>query len=264
MYEENTLRRAEEAAARALELDPNNSQATLTMGLVHYKRGDWLSFWHHAKRAVELERNADALTYLALAYMEGGIEKEARRYGDEAITRDPLSPWALLVSAWIGGFDDDYDGVYVRFRDAAESWASDVPVVIWWTGTAAAFAGREGEAEIWLARTVIMDAGFISDFAELLRRTITGDHTGAREFLETRDLRNIAKTDEYFSFYLAFCLTQIGEADEALEWIEHAISWGFSAHQFYENNPYLGPLHGDPRFVALMERAREQARAFEG
>jgi len=62
-HDEETLLRAEEAAARALELDPEHSQATLTIGLVHYKRGDWKGFWRQARRAVELEQNADTLAY---------------------------------------------------------------------------------------------------------------------------------------------------------------------------------------------------------
>jgi serine/threonine-protein kinase len=260
-HDEETLLRAEEAAARALELDPEHSQATLTMGLVHYKRGDWKGFWRQARRAVELEQNADTLAYWAFALMEAGKNEEARYPADEALARDPLNPWAILVRAWTDW--PDYEACYVRIRDAAERIAPDVPIVVWWAGTAAAFAGREDEATAWLDRTVKMEAGIFSDLAELLRRSLARDDSGMRELLDTAGLREMAKTDEYFSFYLAFCLAQIGDIDEALEWIRHAIEWGLSGFQLLEANPLLEPLRSDPRFEALMNRARKQAEEIE-
>jgi hypothetical protein len=51
--------------------------------------------------------------------------------------------------------------------------------------------------------------------------------------------------------------------NHALEWLERAIVWGFSNHRFLsEHSRFLAPLRGDPRFEALLERAREKERAF--
>ncbi len=262
-HDEETLRRGDEAAARALDLDPNHSQATLTMGLVRYKRGDWLGFARHTKRAVELEREANALAWWAFALMEcGQDEEEALRSADEALARDPLNPWAILNRAWVDAIAGDHEECFLRIRNAAEGLASDVPVVIWWAGQAAAFAGREDEAALWLERAAKMNAGVQSDFAELLRRSLGRDEAGVRDLLDAANLREMAKTDEYFSFYLAICLNIIGETDEALSWIENAIDWGLSAHQWYEGSRFLEPLHDDPRFHNLMDKAREQQREF--
>jgi len=39
---------------------------------------------------------------------------------------------------------------------------------------------------------------------------------------------------------------------------------GFINHRFFaENDPFLANLRGDPRFEALMERAREKQREIE-
>ena len=263
MHDDDTLRRAEESAAHALELDPDQSQATLVIGLVHYKRGDWKGLFRHAKRAVDSERNAETLTWLAYAYMAAGITEEARRYGDEAMARDPLSPWALLVHTWTFFLEGNIEAAVSGFREAAEGWAADVPPAVWWAGTAAAFAGMNDEALIWLERAAKMNAGAISDFAELQRRALVGDAAGVRDLIDTRQLREVAKTDEYFSLNLAMCLGFIGDRDEALEWIDHAIDWGFSGSIHFETNIFLEPLYDDPRFHALMDKARELQRQYE-
>jgi hypothetical protein len=50
-----------------------------------------------------------------------------------------------------------------------------------------------------------------------------------------------------------------------LYWLEKALAWGFSNHRFWaEHNRFPTPLRGDPRFQALMEKARENQRAFGG
>ncbi len=54
-----------------------------------------------------------------------------------------------------------------------------------------------------------------------------------------------------------------GEADEALHWLGNAIDLGFVNHHFFSAiDPFLTKLRGDPRFEALMERARERQQEF--
>jgi serine/threonine protein kinase len=262
-HDESALTSAEDAASRALALAPSLSQAVLSMGLVRYKRGDWLSFARHAKRAVELEQNADALSWWAFALMEAGREADARRIADDALARDPFSSWPTLARAWVDVLGDDYEACHQRIRTAVERLAANEPVVVWWLGQAAAFAGREDEALVWLERVEQMKAGAISRLGELFRRALQHDREGVHSLLDGTDIRQLARTDEYYPFYLAVCLVHIGDVDEALEWIERAVSWGFRAHRFYESNRYLAPLHGDPRFRALMKRAREEAAALD-
>jgi hypothetical protein len=96
-----------------------------------------------------------------------------------------------------------------------------------------------------------------------MRRALEGNGDGVRDAIERASLRDAARCDEYIPAYLAACLAQIGEIDEALTWIERAISWGLVAHRFYETNRFFAPLRGHPRFAALMERAREKERAFD-
>lgn len=56
----------------------------------------------------------------------------------------------------------------------------------------------------------------------------------------------------------------MGDHEGAIDWLERAVARGFSNHRFLgESSPFLAPLRGHPRFESLLERAREQERAFE-
>lgn len=109
-----------------------------------------------------------------------------------------------------------------------------------------------------------LGAGLWSDFGELGLHALRGDQVRVREVLQKTDLREVATTDEYYPLFLANGLALVGDTDEALQWLEQAISWGFTNHRFLsQHNRFLAPLRGDSRFQALMDRAREKERAFE-
>ena len=65
--------------------------------------------------------------------------------------------------------------------------------------------------------------------------------------------------DLQYPWELAIAWLLLGEKAEALSLLEGAVSRGFWNHRFLgELDPHLAPLRGDPRFVALMEKARAQ------
>ena len=111
-------------------------------------------------------------------------------------------------------------------------------------------------------RIVEILAAFIAGgwlIIEVVDRLLVGHYHFPKE---TIDITVV--TDEYFPFFPANGFAHASETKEALDWIEQAISWGFSNHRFLSRyNRFLAPLRGDPRFEALMERAREKERRFE-
>jgi eukaryotic-like serine/threonine-protein kinase len=263
-HEEETLMQAEECAAKSLALNPNLSHAWLAMGLVRYKRGDMQEWVRHAKRAVDLDRNIDALWMLAFVLAEVGRSKEAYVYGDEGTARDPLTFITALGRAVVDLFEGKFDDAVNRIRDSAARLASGEPFSGCWLGKAAMYAGRDDEARSVLGAVAAMNVVPWSDFAKLGVGALARDRRAVRDVLANSTLRSIARTDEYYPTFLATCLSCVGEADEALDWIEHAISWGFSNHRFLEHhNHFLEPLRGDARFQTLLGRARDRERAFE-
>jgi serine/threonine protein kinase/tetratricopeptide (TPR) repeat protein len=262
-HDEETLRRSEDAAARALALNPELSQAALSMALVWYKRGDARQFARYANRAVALERNADALGWWGFALCEAGRADDARAVCDEAVARDPFSFWAVFGRAVVDLLGDRWEEAYGRIRRAVETVFSDNPFAVWWLGQSAAYAAHDDEAKAALARVERMGEEPFASWAGVMRRALEGDHDGVCDAIERAGLRDAARSDEYIPAYLAACLVRVGEVEEALGWIERAISWGLVAHSFYETNRFFVPLRGHARFEALLELAREKERAFE-
>jgi hypothetical protein len=66
-----------------------------------------------------------------------------------------------------------------------------------------------------------------------------------------------------FPLSIADCLAIVGDEDGALEWLGRAIDRGFCNDRYLEEHDrFLEPLHGNPRFQQLMDKARQKAEPF--
>ena len=263
-YSEETLDEGEKYAAKALEIDPELAQAQYAMGVLRYKRGDIPGFVRYAKRAVEHHCESDALSYLAFVLAEVGRTDAARSYAEQAVAADPLKFVTSWARACVEVFDGQYEDAYQRYRETERRLRPGEAIFHWWLAQAAAFAGKTDEALGLFEHTKTLGADLLTDFSDLFQQALRGDGRSVLQILARTNLRKVAKTDEYFPVYLANALVFVGENEEGLQWIERAINWGFTNHRFLsQHNRFLAPLRGDPRFQALMERAREKERAFE-
>jgi serine/threonine protein kinase len=264
-YEQETLQQGERYARRALELDPELGQAHFALGYVHLKRGDFAAMVREWKQAAEQEHTINALWGLGFELGEIGRLAEARRFADEAYAADPLNMMTLFAKGTVEFFDGRFEEAASWFRKSLEKIEPGQPIFLWWLGQALAQAGRDGEARTVFEQAVATKAVIISDMCALYCLAAAGDRSGVQEKLDASTLlQEAAKTDEYFPNFIAACLSIAGDRDGALEWLGRAIDWGFSNHRFLSEYSRLhAPLRGDPRFEALMERAREKQRAFE-
>jgi TolB-like protein/Tfp pilus assembly protein PilF len=215
---------------RAIELNPNYATAHQW-----YARATLLMagrFDHaiaEAKRAVEV----DPVSSVIHADL-GGVYMIARRY-DEAIEQlrktlemDPEFYWAhryLGVALELKGATTE---AIAEYQKALE--LSDDPVMLGFIGHAEAGMGRPNEARAMLAR-----------------------------------LTEAAKTRYVAAYAFAVIHLALGEKDQAMDWLEkNARDHASPATNLITVDPYLDPLHGDPRFEALVSRilsgSVEQAR----
>lgn len=263
-HDDDTLRQAEHFATKSLALDPNLGQALLAMGLVNYKRGDMQSFARHAKRAWELDRSSDASAFLGFCLGEVGRIPEARRYADDAVAKDPLVFTTSWARATVELFDGRFDEAVARLRRAAQDFAPGDPFAGWWLAQFAAYAGSDADAREQSEDVAKMNAGFWSDWCAVFHRSLQQDRNGLQELLSRTNLRDTARTDEYYPLFLANCLARVGDHDEALAWLEQAVRWGFTNHRFLsEHDRFLEPLRGYARFQAVIDDARRREAVFE-
>ena len=58
-------------------------------------------------------------------------------------------------------------------------------------------------------------------------------------------------------FHLGTALAWLGRHDEAVEWLTKAAQQGYPSYTKFSSDPGLTPLHGHPRFSALLARLRD-------
>jgi tetratricopeptide (TPR) repeat protein len=132
--------------------------------------------------------------------------------------------------------------------------------------------GRYAEAEK-LAREALgieqrvngpgsLDArGSQDELAEVLEAE---GHSQDAEKLYREAIRNATKTHAVSllasSWYGLACMSvKAGRHDKALEYLGHAVDNGYPVPEWITSDPDLTSLHGDPRFDALIAKARQTA-----
>jgi tetratricopeptide (TPR) repeat protein len=80
----------------------------------------------------------------------------------------------------------------------------------------------------------------------------------------TKEAKEMLKKDEMFPVWMAESYALIHEKEEALDWLEHGINWGFVNYTFLNNyDRFLDNIRGEPRFKKLMKRVKHEWENFE-
>ena len=262
--EESTLKEAEACARRAFELNPNSAQGLSILGQVAYRRGQ-------AGEAVRLltqacaadPNNPDAMHQLAGAYLLGGRIGPMREVLTRLVAMDPLtaSNHCLLgLSHLLGG---DAVGALASHRRAVEL---DPRSTICRACAAVALvaAGRDAEAASqfeWLERQPADD--YLAAVGVRFRRALTGIRAAVLSPPSAAE-RAMAESDEYWSYLMASAYALVGETEQALGWLHHAVKvrgWVDYVY-FTRHDRFLESVRPSPRFQELMAFARERHQRF--
>ena len=262
--EETTLREAEACARRAFELNPNSAQGLSIMGQVAYRRGN-------AGEAVRLltqacaadPNNPDAMHQLGGAYLLGGRIGPMREVLTRLAELDPLtaSNHCLLgLSYLLGG---DAVGALPSHRRAVElAPLSTICRVC--DAVSLVAAGRDTEAASqfeWLEHQPSDD--HLAAVAVRFRRGLTGDREAVLSPPSAGE-RAMAESDEYWSYLMAGAYALVGEAEQALSWLEHAVTvrgWVDYVY-FTRHDRFLERVRPTQHFQELMASAQKRYARF--
>jgi TolB-like protein len=264
-HDQETLEQIGRWASKALKLDPELGQAHWATALVHFKHGDLPAYVRHGREAVRLSRDSVPNAHLAIILAFMGRTEEARSLAGFAVDRDPLSFFSHCAKAAVEIFSGHLEDGFARMSRAHDRLAKGEPFALWWEAQAAGYAGDDERARKGFEEVAGMGLGAFSDVNELSCRALMGDATGVWEVLDRPNLRDMGKADEYFPVLFANAFATLGEVEEAIRWLEQAVTWGFCNHDFLlRHDRYLLPLREDPRFLAVVARAREKEAALDG
>jgi TolB-like protein/DNA-binding SARP family transcriptional activator len=243
---------AREEARRALELDPNLTEAHLTLGLVaQYADWNWELTERHYRRAIELSPgNATARTWYGLFLARMGRGDEAVAQSASALDLDPLaheSSWMYLIVL-------THLGRHTEAVALGHKAAKVHPLsahVHWPTGLAHIGLGEGDQALEWIRTALRCDPA--SPYArafEVYALSLAGERREAERATE-RLIRE--KEDGFFSpFILAIASVGLGDHEGALDLLEESMKAGDGMFPFI-NHWAMSPLADEPRYQALLD-----------
>jgi TolB-like protein/Tfp pilus assembly protein PilF/DNA-binding winged helix-turn-helix (wHTH) protein len=245
--------KAKATAMKALEIDPDSSEARIALARVNRNEWDWPGVEREFKRALDLNPNdltvhasygsflsqlgrhdeciAEMRRALVLDPLDPRVNVDfgyrlyiARRY-DEAITQfqkcigmDPQSWEAHSGLAWVYEQLGRYDDALAQYR-IGNSLHPEILELTWGSGRVNAARGRKNAAE-----------GVIAQLKELSKK-------------------------RYVSGYFpALIYARLGDKDRAFEWLEEAYDSQDLWMRWLKVDPAFDAIRSDPRFASLLRR----------
>lgn len=263
-HSEETLEKLEHWAKKAVKLDPELGKSQWAMALVRFKRADLPAYVRYGRRAVRLGHDSFQSAHLAIQLSIAGRIEEARDLAESAIDRDPLTFFCHAALSFAEVMSGHPEIGLAQVVEVVDRLAEGESFAHWWVAQVAGYAGDEARALQEFEYVAGMKAAAWSELSELFRNALLDDRESVRASLAREELQSLGNSDEWFPVYFADVCARVGDFEEALRWLEQAVSWGFSNHRFLaQYDRYLEPLREDSRFQDLVDRAETQSAAFE-
>ena len=240
------------AARKALELDPNLSEAHVLLALAEQEQWDWAQAETEYRRALDLNPNdAAAHAGLALWLLCQGRTEEALAWARRGRELDPLSISGADVS-WILFQSHRYDEAISESRSALAVQADNAGA-LWGLGFALIANNQPAEAIPILEKATSVSNRSPAVIGVLIRAYAhAGRRRDALQLLAELNRRRevgYVPAGAFVNAYLG-----LGENDQAFAWLDRAYREQSNILQFLKVHPFFDPIRGDPRFADLVRR----------
>ena len=245
--------RAEEAALKALEIDPTLAEAHTALGFAKHFNWSWEVAEQEFKRAIELNPNyAYAHNSYAGYLMSRGRVEESIASSDRARELDPLS---LAISVQRGFMLENAR----RYDESIEQLLSVVSFdpnhyqAYWMLGHVYACSGRFAEG-VQAAQKAVELSKRAPGALGILGFTygLAGQKSDAKKVLD--ELLELNKSRYVTPAAIAWVYIGLGDSERAFIWIEKAYEERSNFIAYLGVVPIVDSLHSDPRFSDLLRR----------
>jgi len=251
--------KAKQNALKAVELDPNLSEAHASLGYV--------LFYHEHKneegirelgRAIELNPNyPTAYHWLALMLSATGRHEEAIRNAQKAVELEPRSAIIQTSAGLVYFYARKYDEALEATDKVLESNEGFIPVyktkrvVFEATGNYSAALSAYQNERIYSENTDENDEGWMMIAAQV--QAVGGFHDEALANLKRAAENSFVKNNPgSFAFEIAAAYALAGETDAALEWLKKSKEVNGYGFSFAKVDPRLDKIRNDSRYTDLV------------
>lgn len=242
------------AALKAIEIDPTVSEAHTQLGYasMFYDR-DWARAGKEFRRALELNPNdSNAHRGLAQFFLSHARFDDALAEIERARELDPVSLGINSDRGWYLHFARRPDEAIAQLRKTLELDAS-FPVAHFMLGNAYELKGEFDQAISEYQKSITGSGSLTGRIASLGHAyAMAGRKNEAREILSR--LKELSGHGYVSPYHTALVYVALGEQDKAFSWLEKSYDDHFWMMAFLKVDPRLDPLRSDPRFSSLLRR----------
>lgn len=246
--------KAREAAERALQLDPQLTEAHAVLANVAFSY-DWNfgTAEREFQQAVALGPNNPVphIWYGQYCIVRNRLS-QALEENSRALDLDPVSPLFNTVRAEIHYHARNFDAAIDQARRTIEQYPT-YPLAYIWLGSAYRQKKmyREALDSFSQGRRLSGDhPAMIALYGHTL--AVSGDAAGARKALA--ELQHVAQSRYVSSLYFAAVYMGLGEKSTALDWLDRAYQERNDRLVYLGVDPMADPLRSEPRFTELLRK----------
>jgi TolB-like protein/DNA-binding winged helix-turn-helix (wHTH) protein len=241
----------EQAAQRALELDPNLPEAHQAMGAMFLiDRWDWADADRESLRAISLNPQDGDLYYLRACVLQAvNREAEAIDLGKKAMEIDPFSRPYALASLYV--YTRQFDATLAEIRLRLEANPNNLDLLGLEMDTLRRMGKYKEAVDAWAKWHILM--GDPQSAVDLRRAYERG---GVRGFVRWQlDRRLLQAKSHYVSpVELASYYAQLSDKERTLALLEEGYRQRATDTLWIQGDPAYDFLHSDPRFRSIVQK----------
>jgi serine/threonine-protein kinase len=242
------LAQAAVAAHKAVSLAPKLGSAHIALANVAEASLDYVTALRETKESIALSPDdPQVLAYGSRNLGWLGTGEESVRLADRGIALDPLNArfyrYKSEALLWLRRYSDVIEAGRKALQIAPELKTAHLFV-----GDASLLLGRPGEAKTEYEAIAADNPFRLMRLGLLAARS--GDHAEAERIIAEYKHQPSAAAN----FQIAEIYAQLGNTNRAFDELDNAIAAKDSGLGYLKVDPFLDPIRGDPRYVALLRR----------
>jgi serine/threonine protein kinase/tetratricopeptide (TPR) repeat protein len=247
--------KARDAARKALAIDESDAGAHLSLAIeTHWYEWNWAAAESEFKRAIELNpNNSEALGYYSWFLAPMGRKDEALAQAKRSQQADPLSTMANLFVGSVLVFNRQWDPAIEQLRSAIE-----LDPTFWFDhcflGRAYEQKRRLPEAIAEFQRALELEKDNAETWSSLGHAyALSGNRAEAQKMLD--HLKELSAHTWVAPYNVAVIYAGLGEKDQAFAWLDRAYKdRSYYLAVYLTTDARMDSLRSDPRFGELQRR----------